>query len=85
MKIFLCVHSDSDMHRKEYDRRDSFPLNNEPNGIPFGSHTENGNCHYDHNPCNMKGIRNVRRFGCREFLGGLKEEMTLRDAILLRL
>ena len=38
-----------------YDRGDSFSLDFEPSGIPFGSENRNENCHYDHTSFNLKG------------------------------
>ena len=42
-----------------YDRGDSFPLDFEPNGNPFGSEYRKENCHHDHIPFNVKGIGNI--------------------------
>ena len=38
-----------------YDRRNSFLIDFEPNGIPFGSENREENCHHDHIPFNVKG------------------------------
>ena len=42
-----------------YDRGDSFPLDFEPNGIPFGSENRTENCHHDYIPSNVKGNGNI--------------------------
>ena len=42
----------------EYDCGDSFILDSELNGIPFGSNWKE-NCHHDHIPFNVKGNRNI--------------------------
>ena len=38
-----------------YDRGDRFPIDFEPNRIPFGSENRKENCHHDHIPFNLKG------------------------------
>ena len=38
-----------------YDRGDSFPLDFESNGFPFGSENRKENSHHDHIPFNVKG------------------------------
>ena len=43
-----------------YDRGDCFPLDFEPNGIPFQDRKDRKeNSHYDHIPFNMKGNGNI--------------------------
>ena len=38
-----------------YGCGDSFPIDFEPNEIPFGSENRKENCHHDHIPFSMKG------------------------------
>ena len=42
-----------------YGCGDSFPLDFETNGIPFGSENLKENCHHDHIPFNVKGNGNI--------------------------
>ena len=38
-----------------HDPGDSFPIDSEPNGFPFGSENRKKNGHHDHIPFNLKG------------------------------
>ena len=53
----LCFHFLS--HWMGSDRGDSFPLDSEPNGIPFGSENRKENRHHDQIPFNVKGNGNI--------------------------
>ena len=41
-------------HCMRYDRGDSFPLDFEQNGFPFGSEIRKENCHHNNIPFNLK-------------------------------
>ena len=42
-----------------HDCGDSFPLDFEPNGYPFGPENRKENCLHDHIPFNLKGNGNI--------------------------
>ena len=65
-------------HWMGYDCGDSFPVDFEPNGIPFGSENRQENCHHDHIPFNVKGKGNIVFQGCHWFWETKIQEISRR-------
>ena len=67
MKVFLSILKQKEFHSVQkipfklnrIGSGDCFPIDFEPNRIPFGSKNRKENCHQDHIPFNVKENENI--------------------------